>query len=81
MRQGQRPLSRFQAQSADAQAQSVPDTSQPAAGDGDDDDNPMGSLLANWDSPDLVALIQKVRTSMLPTARRAVVTGQIATCR
>ena len=62
MRQGQRPPSRFQAQSLESQVQASPDMSQAAPLDGDGDaagDTAMSSSLAAWESPDLLALLKQ----------------------
>ncbi|KAL0036723.1 hypothetical protein WJX79_007552 [Trebouxia sp. C0005] len=63
MRQGQRPPSRFQAQSVESQMQAGPDLFQAALPDGDgdaDSDIAMSSSLAAWDLPDLLALLKQV---------------------
>lgn len=62
MRQGQRPPSRFQAQSVESQMQAGPDLFQAALPDGDgdaDSDIAMSSSLAAWDLPDLLALLKQ----------------------
>ncbi len=68
MRQGQRPPSRFQAQSVESQVQAGPDLSQAAPPDGDGDaasDTAMSSSLAAWELPDLLALLKQAM--YLPT--------------
>ncbi len=62
MRQGQRPPSRFQAQSVESQVQASPDTSQAAHPDGDGDaanDTAMSSSLVAWELPDVLALLKQ----------------------
>ena len=59
MRQGQRQPSRFQPQTLEAQAHAGSATSEVADGVGEED-TPMSSLLAAWESPDLLALIKQV---------------------
>ena len=62
MQQGQRPPSRFQAQSLESQVLAGPDLSQAAPPDGDGDaasDTAMSSSLAAWELPDLLALLKQ----------------------
>ena len=59
MRPGQRPLSRFQAEAAESQAQGVPDSSQPAGVSAADNDS-IPNLLAAWDVLELSTVLRQV---------------------